>query len=53
MRRALILAFLTICMSAFAKPAHVLYHAGKSVTYPVRHPNKTGHGIWKLITAVL
>jgi len=39
-------------VGAFARPAHVLYHAGKDVTYSVRHPQNTAHGLWKLVTAV-
>jgi len=37
---------------AFAKPAHVLYHAGKGMAYPARHPAKTGRGLWTFVKAV-
>jgi len=52
MKKALLVVFLVLSASAFAKPVHVLYHAGKSVAYPIRHPQKTAHGVWKVITAV-
>jgi hypothetical protein len=39
-------------VTAFAKPAHLLYHAGKGIAYPIRHPHKTAHGLWQLVTAV-
>ena len=48
----LLIVLLALGVAAFAKPAHVLYHAGKGIAYPVRHPQKTAHGLWKLVTAV-
>jgi len=52
MKKALLVVFVALSAIAFAKPAHVLYHAGKNVVYPIRHPQKTAHGLWKVITAV-
>jgi hypothetical protein len=52
MKKALLIAFLALSAAAFAKPAHLLYHTGKSIAYPIRHPQKTTHGLWKLVTAV-
>ena len=52
MKKTLLVVFLALSAIAFAKPAHVLYHAGKNVVYPMRHPQKTAHGLWKIITAV-
>ena len=52
MRALVLIALLTVSAGANAKPAHVLCHAGKAVTYPVRHPQKVAHGLWKLMTAV-
>jgi hypothetical protein len=48
----LLVVLLALSATAFAKPAHLLLHVGKSVVYPVRHPKKTSHGVWKLITEV-
>ena len=51
-KKTLLVVFLALSVVAFAKPAHLLYHAGKSIAYPVRHPEKTAHGLWKLVTEV-
>jgi len=51
-RKVLLVVLLALSATAFAKPAHLLLHVGKSVVYPVRHPKKTSHGVWKLITEV-
>jgi hypothetical protein len=39
--------------AAFGKPAHVLFHVGKKAAYPVRHPLKSSHSVWKFLTEVL
>jgi uncharacterized membrane protein len=51
--RTLLIVLLALGVAAFAKPAHVLYHAGKGIAYPIQHPQKTAHGLWKLVMAVL
>jgi hypothetical protein len=51
MRTTLLIAFLALSLTAFAKPAH-LYHTGKSMAYPVRHPHKSAHGLLTLVKAV-
>lgn len=51
-KRVLVVVFLALSVAAFAKPTHLLYHAGKSIAYPVRHPGNTAHGVWKLAKAV-
>ncbi|MFY9560502.1 MAG: hypothetical protein WAQ52_09740 [Terriglobales bacterium] len=51
-KKVLLVVFLALSAAALAKPAHLLYHAGKSITYPVRHPRKITHGLWKLVTEV-
>jgi hypothetical protein len=38
---------------AFAKPTHVLFHVSKKVVYPVRHPLKSSHSVWKCFREVL
>ena len=45
MRKASLILFLALSASAFAEPAHILYHTGKAACYPVRHPEKTGESI--------
>jgi hypothetical protein len=52
MKKTVLLVFLVLSVGGLAKPAHLLYHAGKGVAYPVRHPQKMAHGLWKLVTAV-
>jgi hypothetical protein len=52
MRKAFLILFLGFSVSALAKPPHLLYRSGKAVSYPIRHPQKTGHALWKLVTAV-
>ena len=52
MRITVLIAFLALSLTAFAKPAHLLYHTGKGVAYPVRHPHKTAHGLLTLVKAV-
>jgi len=52
MKKALLILVLALSGAAYAKPAHVLYHVGKGASYPVRHPQKSGHALWKFVTAV-
>lgn len=52
MKKTFLIVFLALSVTAFAKPAHLLYHAGKGIAYPIRHPHKTAHGLWQLVTAV-
>lgn len=51
-KSALLVVLMALSATAFAKPAHLLLRVGKSVVYPVRHPKKSSHGMWKLITEV-
>jgi hypothetical protein len=51
-KKALLAVLIALSMAALAKPAHLLFHVGKGVAYPVRHPKKSSHGMWKLITEV-
>ena len=51
-KKALLVVLIALSATAFAKPAHLLLRVGKSVVYPVRHPKKSSHGMWKLITEV-
>ena len=41
-----------VSAAALAKPAHVLFHVSKKVAYPVRHPLKSSHSVWKFFTEV-
>jgi hypothetical protein len=52
-KSALLIVMMTLSASAFAKPAHVLVHVGKGVVYSVRHPKKSSHSVWALLTEVL
>jgi hypothetical protein len=51
-RRLLLVICLTASVAAFAKPAHLLYHAGKEIAYPARHPGNACRGLLKLVKAV-
>ena len=51
-KKVLLLILIALNVTAFAKPAHLLSHVGKSVVYPVRHPKKSSHGVWKFMTEV-
>jgi hypothetical protein len=51
-KETLFIVVLTLGTAAFAKPAHLLYNTGKLMAYPVQHPRKTAHGLWKLVTEV-
>lgn len=52
MKKLVLLLFLVVSGAAHAKPAHLLYHAAKGVTYPARHPQKVAHGLWKALKVV-
>jgi len=51
-KSALIVMLVALSAVAFAKPTHVLFHVGKKVVYPVRHPLKSSHSVWKCFTEV-
>jgi hypothetical protein len=51
-KRALLVVMIALSAAAFAQPAHVVFHVGKSIAYPVRHPKKSSHGVWKLVREV-
>jgi hypothetical protein len=51
-KKALVVVLMAATATAFAKPAHLLMHAAKSVAYPVCHPKRSSHGVWKLIKEV-
>jgi hypothetical protein len=51
-RKAFLCFFLAVSAAAFAQPTHLLYHTGKKIAYPVRHPGNTGRGLWKLVKVV-
>jgi len=51
-KKALLVVLVALSAAAFAKPAHLLFHVGKSVAYPVRHPKKSSHSVWKLVREV-
>ena len=44
--------FLAVSAAALAQPTHLLYHTGKKIAYPVRHPVATRRGLWKLVKVV-
>jgi hypothetical protein len=49
---ALVVVLMGLSAVAFAKPAHVLFHVSKRVVYPVRHPLKSSHNVWKVLAEV-
>ena len=51
-KKALLIVVIALSAAAFARPAQLLLHAGKSFVYPVQHPNKSSRGVWKLIMEV-
>jgi hypothetical protein len=51
-KSALLAVMMALSASAFPKSAHVLFHMGKRVVHPVRHPKKTSHRVWTLLTEV-
>ena len=51
-KSALLAMMMALSALAFAKPAHVLFHMGKKVVHPVRHPKKTSHSVWTFLTEV-
>ena len=51
-RGALAVVLMGLSAVAFAKPAHVLFHASKKVAYPVRHPLESSHKVWKFLAEV-
>ena len=51
-KKALMVVLIALSAAAFAKPAHLLLHVGKGIAYPVRHPRKSSHGLWKLVREV-
>ncbi len=51
-KNALVLVLMGLSAVAWAKPAHVLFHVGKKAAYPVRHPLKSSHSVWKFFTEV-
>ncbi len=51
-KKALLVVLIALSTAVFAKPAHLLFHVGKGVAYPVRHPKKSSHSVWKLVKEV-
>jgi hypothetical protein len=51
-RKIFLIFVLAVSAAAFAQPSHLLYHTGKKIAYPVRHPRATGRGLWKLVKVV-
>ena len=50
--KALLVVFLALSTAAVARPAHLLFHAGKKASYPARHIKKSSHEIWRLLKEV-
>jgi len=51
-KKALLVVLTVLSAAAFAKPTHLLLHVGKRVVYPLRHPKKSSHSVWKVIPEV-
>lgn len=51
-KSVLALVLLELSGAALGKPAHVLFHVGKKAAYPVRHPLKSSHRVWKFFAEV-